>query len=146
MAETQVQDRVVNSDGQTYRGVTSTTETTSDPYTGVATRRSSTREWSGLPLGGRIIGLAAGIVFVLLGFDFVFHAVGAANVGFAAFIFTVGRALAAPFAGIFTTTYAATGSLIVWADVLAVAVYAIAAVVVAKVLSMIADQRAKGAV
>ena len=38
----QVQERVVSNDGHDYRGVTSTTQTTSDPVTGAATRRSST--------------------------------------------------------------------------------------------------------
>jgi hypothetical protein len=139
----QVQDRVVSNDGQTYSGVTSTTQTTSDPYTGAATRRTSTSSWSGRPLAARIVGLAAGIVFILLGFDFIFHAAGAADVGFGAFIYGIGGALAAPFAGIFRTSLTAPGTLIVWADVLAVVVYAIAAAIVVKVVSMGADQRAR---
>ena len=132
----QEQDRVVSNDGQNYRGVTSTTQTTSDPVTGAATRRSSTWAWSGRPLAARLVGLAAGIVFI-------FHAAGAANVGFGAFIFTIGGALAAPFAGIFKTTYATPGTLIIWADVLAVVVYAIAAVIVVKLVSMGTDQHAR---
>ncbi len=139
----QVQDRVVSNDGQNYRGVTSTTQTTSDPVTGAATRRSSTRAWSGRPLAARIVGLAAGIVLIFLGFDFSFHAAGAANVGFGAFIYTIGGALAAPFAGIFKTAYTTSGTLIVWADLLAVVVYAIAAVIVVKMVSMGTDQRAR---
>ena len=62
MADMQVQERLVSNDGQDYRGVTSTTQTTSDPVTGAATRRSSTRARSGRPLAARIVGLAAGIV------------------------------------------------------------------------------------
>jgi hypothetical protein len=143
MADMQVQDRVVSNDGQTYSGVTSTTQTTSDPYTGAATRRTSTSSWSGRPLAARIVGLAAGIVFILLGFDFIFHAAGAANIGFGAFIYAIGGALAAPFAGIFRTTLTAPGTLIVWADVLAVAVYAIAAAIVMKVVGMSTDQHAR---
>jgi hypothetical protein len=143
VAVMQEQDRVVSNDGQNYRGVTSTTQTTSDPVTGAATRRSSTWAWSGRPLAARLVGLAAGIVFIFLGFDFIFHAAGAANVGFGAFIFTIGGALAAPFAGIFKTTYATPGTLIIWADVLAVVVYAIAAVIVVKLVSMGTDQHAR---
>ena len=143
MADTQVQDRVVSNEGQIYSGVTSTTRTTSDPFTGVATSRSSTLSWSGRPLASRIVGLAAGIVFIFLGFDFIFHAAGAANVGFGAFVYTIGGALAAPFAGIFKTTHATPGTLIVWADVLAVVVYVIAATIVAKVVSMGTDHRAR---
>jgi len=90
-----------------------------------------------------MVGLAAGIVSLFLAFDFIFHAAGAANVGFGAFIFTVGEALAAPFAGIFKTTYTTPGTLIIWADALAIVVYAIAAVIVVKVVSMGTDQYAR---
>ncbi|MGA3184212.1 MAG: hypothetical protein ABSE52_06410 [Candidatus Dormibacteria bacterium] len=143
MADTQVQDRVVSNDGQIYSGVTSTTQTTSDPVTGVATRRSSTLSWSGRPLANRIVALIAGIVFIFLGFDFAFHAAGAADVGFGAFIYAVGGAFAAPFAGIFRTIYTTSGARIVWADLLAFAVYAIAAGIVIKVISMTIDEHAR---
>ena len=139
----QTQERVVSSEGQDYRGVTSTTRMTSDPATGVATRRSSTQAWSGRPLAARIIGLAAGIVFIFLGFDFIFHAAGAADVGFAAFIFGIGGALAAPFSGIFRAVSTGSGTFIAWADVLALVVYAIAAAIVIKVISMTNDERAR---
>jgi hypothetical protein len=137
-----VEDRSLTNDGQNYRGVTNTTQTTSDPATGSATRRSSTSVWSGRPLAARVVGLAAGIVVIFLALDFVFHAAGAANVGFGAFIFTIGAALAAPFAGIFKTTSTTAGTLIIWADVLAVAVYVIAATIVMKVISMGTDHHA----
>ena len=135
MIDTQVQDRVETGDGQSYRGVTSTTQTTADPVTGAATRRSSTRTWSGQsPLVG-IIGLMAAVVIVLLALDFIFHATGAANVGFGAFIFSAGTFLASPFTGIFRSTYASQGNLLVWADVLAMAVYTAAAIVVATLVA-----------
>jgi hypothetical protein len=143
LTDMQVQDRVATNDGQNYRGMTSTTQTTSDPITGTATRRSSTRAWSGRPLAARIVGLAVGIVVIFLGLDFIFHATGAANVGFGAFIFTIGAALAAPFAGIFKTTSTTAGTQIIWADALAVAVYAIAAAIVMKVVSIGTDQHAR---
>jgi hypothetical protein len=72
--------------------------------------------------------------------DFVFHATGANNVGFGAFVFSVGTFLAAPFAGIFKTTYAAHGNLIIWADVLAMVIYAVIAVVIVKVVAIVADR------
>ncbi len=143
MTDTQVRDRVVSNDGQIYSGVTSTTQTTSDPVTGAATRRSSTLSWSGRPLANRIVGLAAGIVSLFLGFDFIFHAAGAADVGFGAFIYAVGGAFAAPFAGIFRTINTTSGARIVWADVIAFVVYAIAAAIVIKVISMTIDERAR---
>jgi hypothetical protein len=77
--------------------------------------------------------------------DFVLHAAGATNVGFAAFIFSVGSALAAPFAGIFKTATAAPGNLIVWADLLAIAVYALAAALLSKVVTMVIDSTEKRA-
>ena len=139
----QVQDRAVSSDGQNYGGLTSTTDTTADPVTGGSTRRSSTRTWSGRSPGTTLVGLLAGVVVVLLGFDFAFHAAGASDVGFGAFIFSVGRFLAAPFAGIFKTAYTAQGTLIVWADLLAIAVYAIVAVILVKLVAMVSTSSAK---
>jgi hypothetical protein len=144
MTDTQAQDRVVSDDGQSSRGVTNTTQTMSDPVTGAAIRSSSTRMWSGQSPWLGIVGLLAAIVLILLALDFVFHAAGANNVGFAAFIFSAGSALASPFAGIFKTT-AAQGNPIVWADLLAIVVYALAAGLVGKVVSMIVDSAAKRA-
>ena len=143
MADTEARDRVVSNDGQIYSGVTSTTQTTSDPVTGTAVSRSSTLSWSGRPLANRIVGLAAGIVFIFLGFDFIFRAAGAADVGFGAFVYSIGGALAAPFAGIFKTASTTSGTVIVWADILAAVVYAIAATVLVKVVSMSTDQHAR---
>src|ERR1035441_2178784 len=145
MTDTQVQDRVVSDNGQSYRVLTNTTQTTSDPVTGAAMRSSSTRTWSGQSPWLGIVGLLAAIVLVLLAMDFVLHAAGGANVGVAAFIFSVGSALASPFAGIFKTASAAGGNLIVWADLLAIVVYALAAGLVGKVVSMIVDSAAKRA-
>jgi len=136
MTDTQVRDQAVANDGQNYSGVTSRAQTTVDPVTGATMQRSSTRAWSGTsPVG--IVWLLAGIVLALLALDFVFHATGANNVGFAAFVFSVGTFLAAPFAGIFKTTYGAQGSLMIWADVLAMVIYALVAVVIVKVAAMV---------
>jgi hypothetical protein len=113
-----------------------TTQTTADPATGARTQRSTTRAWSGRAPGVELVWLLGGIVIVLLAMDFILHASGANDVGFAAFVFSVGTALAAPFAGIFKTTYAAHGNLVIWADVLAMVVYALLAALVAKVVTM----------
>ena len=146
MPDVQQQDRVVSEDGQNYRGVTSTTQTLADPVTGASMRTSSTRMWSGESLWIRTVGLIAAVVVVLLALDFVLHATGAANIGFGAFIFSLGTFLAAPFAGIFKTAYATQGNLLVWADLLAIAIYALAASLIAKVVSLIVDGNAKRAV
>ena len=57
--------------------------------------------------------------------------------GFGAFGFSAGTFLAAPFAGIFNTTHAAQGNLIIWADVLAMVIYALIAVAIVKVVGMV---------
>ncbi len=146
MTDTTTQDRAVNNYGQNQSGVNSTTQTTGDPTTGATTRRSSTRAWSGRTPGVEFVWLIAGIVVAFLALDFVFRATGANNVGFAAFVFSVGKFLAAPFAGIFKTTYAAHGNLFVWADVLAMVVYGLVAVVIVKLVAMASARNASTAV
>jgi hypothetical protein len=135
MADMQVNEQVV-SDGQNLSGVTSTTQTTADPATGAQMQRSTTRMWAGRSPGVELVWLIAGIVIAFLALDFIFHALGANNVGFAAFVFSVGTFFAAPFSGIFNTSTAAPGNLVIWADVLAMVVYTLLAVVVVKVVGM----------
>jgi hypothetical protein len=138
MTDMQTRDQAVSTDGQRQSGVTSTTQTAADPVTGASMRRSTTRSWSGTSPAVGIVWLLAGIVLAFLALDFVFHASGANSVGFASFVFSVGTFLAAPFAGIFKTIYAAHGNLIIWADVLAMVIYALLAVVIVKVVAMVA--------
>jgi hypothetical protein len=136
MTDMQSQDQAVTNDGSNQTGVNRTTQTYADPATGASTSRTTTRIWSGRSPGVELVWLIAGIVIAFLALDFIFHAAGANDVGFAAFVFSVGKALAAPFAGIFKTTYAARGNLVVWADVLAMVIYALIAGVIAKVVTM----------
>jgi hypothetical protein len=136
MTDMQTQDQAVTSYGPNQSGVNRTTQTTADPLTGASTRTTTTRAWSGKSPGVEFVWLIAGIVIAFLALDFIFHATGANDVGFAAFVFSVGKALASPFAGIFNTTYAAHGNLVVWADVLAMVIYALAAAVIAKLVAM----------
>lgn len=136
MTDMQTRDQAVTNEGPNQSGVNRTTQTTADPVTGTSTSRSTTRAWSGRAPGVELVWLIAGIVIVFLALDFIFHATGANDVGFAAFVFSIGKALAAPFAGIFATTYAAHGNLVIWADVLAIVIYALAAAVVVKIVTM----------
>jgi hypothetical protein len=145
MTDVQTQDQAVTNYGPVQRGVDNTTRTTADPVTGASTRRSTTRVWSGRSPGVEFVWLICGIALAFLALDFVFHATGANGVGFAAFVFAVGKVLAAPFAGIFKTTYAAHGNLLIWADVLAMVIYALAAAVIVKVLTVIAARSANSA-
>jgi hypothetical protein len=99
----------------------------------------------GAPVGGRtavvpvgyrarqIIWLAVGIVNAILALRFIFLAAGAGDSGFASFIHTVGSALAAPFRGIFANT-TSNGHPLEWADLVAIAVYTLAAWVAAKIV------------
>jgi hypothetical protein len=142
MTDMQTNDQSVTNYGPNRAGVNTTTQTLADPATGASVRRSTTNVWSGRSPGVEVVWLIAGIVIALLALDFIFHAAGANDVGFASFIFAVGKALAAPFAGIFKTAYAARGNLIVWADVLAMVIYGIAAAIVVKVVTLISARSA----
>jgi hypothetical protein len=77
--------------------------------------------------------------------DFVFHAIGALNVGFAALTFTVGSFLASPFVGILKTTSATQGNVFVWADVLAMGAYAVAAVIISSAVARLSRSAARRA-
>ena len=142
MTDMQTQDQAVTNYGSNRTGVNTTTETIADPATGASVRRSRTSVWSGRSPGIEVVWLIAGIVVAFLALDFIFHAAGANDVGFAAFVFAVGKALASPFAGIFKTATAARGNLIVWADVLAMVIYVLAAAVIVKVVTLISARSA----
>jgi hypothetical protein len=145
MSDMQTEDQSVTNYGSNRTGVNTTTQTVADPATGASLRRSTTSVWSGRSPGVEFVWLLAGIVVVFLALDFVFHAAGANDVGFASFVFAVGKALAAPFAGIFKTAYASHGNLIVWADVLAMVIYLLAAAVIVKVVTLISARSATAA-
>jgi hypothetical protein len=125
MTDMQTQDQAVTNYGSNRTGVNTTTETIADPATGASVRRSRTSVWSGRSPGIEVVWLIAGIV-----------------VAFLAIVFAVGKALASPFAGIFKTATAARGNLIVWADVLAMVIYVLAAAVIVKVVTLISARSA----
>ena len=145
MTDMRTEDQSVTNYGTNQTGVNTTTQTVADPASGASVRRSTTSVWSGRSRGVEFVWLIAGIVVAFLALDFIFHASGANDVGFASFIFSVGKALAAPFAGIFNTTYAARGNLIVWADVLAMVIYVLVAAVIVKVVTLISARSATAA-
>lgn len=142
MTDMQTQDQAVTDYGSNRTGVDTTTQTIVDPATGASVRRSRTAVWSGKSPGVEFVWLIAGIVVAFLALDFIFHASGANDVGFAAFVFAVGKALASPFAGIFNTATAARGNLIVWADVLAMVIYVLVAAAIVKVVTLISARNA----
>ena len=86
MTEMQTEDQSVTDYGSNRSGVNTTTQTVADPATGASVRRSRTAVWSGKSPGVEFVWLIAGIVVAFLALDFIFHASGANNVGFAAFV------------------------------------------------------------
>lgn len=108
--------------------------------TGVYTSRTGV-----YPVGYRAIQtvwLIVGIINIILALDFIFRAAGANDTGFANLIFRAGRRLAAPFDGIFNTTAVANGNAVFrWADLLAIAVYSLAAWVVTKIIRIASTPR-----
>jgi hypothetical protein len=97
------------------------------------------------PVGYRtiqLIWLIAGVVDIILALDFIFRAAAANDTGFAHYIYRLGGWLAAPFDGIFNTTTLNGGASVArWSDVLAVAVYSIAAWIVTKLVRITATPR-----
>ena len=143
MTDVQVQDRVA-SDGHSPQAITSTTPMTAAPSYRAAPHTAWPHTWSGRS-AIRLVELAAVVALAFLTLDFVFHAIGALNVGFAALSYTVGSFLASPFVGILKTTSATQGNLFVWADVLAMGAYAVAAVLVSGVVARLSGSAVRRA-
>src|SRR5258706_4892690 len=99
-----------------------------------------------VPVGYRarqLVWLAAGIVNAILALRFIFLGAGAEDSGFAGFIYAAGSALVAPFRGIIGTSSAGNGHPLEWADLVAIAIYTLAAWIVAKIvmISMVREDR-----
>ena len=84
----------------------------------------------------QIIWYILGVVEILLVFRILFKALGANPTGFVSFIYNLSDPLALPFAGIFQITVAKT-NLIEWSTFVAMAVYAIVAYGVVKLIQLI---------
>jgi hypothetical protein len=137
-----VQDPVVSLNGKSAGGMTDTTPTAADPPSRTLTHPARTHTWSGRSLI-RVVELAVLVALAFLTLDFVFHAIGALNMGFAGLTFTVGSFLASPFVGIVKSTSATQGNLFVWTDVLAIGVYAAAAALVLGVVARVTRRSAR---
>jgi hypothetical protein len=117
------------------------------PGTTYSPERIVTRRTSMLPVGYRarqLIWLAVAIVNLILALRFVFLATGANDTGFVSAINQAGTALAYPFQGIFATTAIDGGHLLVWACILAIGIYTVAAWIVDR-LVVITAARDRGA-
>lgn len=136
MTEQHVTEKVTNVETPENEINTTSTREGYSQNQGARMQVRTTHIWSGKSPIAEFIWLVAGVVIIFLVLDFIFHASGANSVGFAAFVFSIGTFLASPFAGIFNTTYAAHGNLVIWADVLAVAIYSLAALGIVKLLTI----------
>jgi hypothetical protein len=108
------------------------------PTTTTRTYASRTSEYSGGSRAVQVVWLILGVVDVILALDFIFRAAGGANTGFAHYVYRIGGWLAGPFDGIFTNTAIVNGrTFIRWADVLAVVIYSLVALAIAKLVQII---------
>ncbi|MDP3994000.1 MAG: YggT family protein [bacterium] len=86
--------------------------------------------------GTQIVWYIAGLLEVLLAFRFVLKLLGAnASAGFTSFIYGITQPLAAPFLSVFKITRV-EGSVFEWTTVLALLVYWLIAIAIAKLLVM----------
>ena len=83
------------------------------------------------------------IVDLILALRFIFYAAGAHDTGFAHAMFVLGAALDAPFRGIFNVTERSIGHPLQWADLLAIAIYSVAAWIVARLVTIAATPPAR---
>lgn len=113
----------------------------------VAGRSVSAGRTAVIPVGYRarqIVWLCATIVNFILALRFIFLAAGASDEGFAGFIYAAGAALASPFRGILGTSSAGNGHPLEWADLVAIAVYTLAAWIVARIVMISAVREDRG--
>jgi len=92
----------------------------------------------------QMVWLAIAVVDIFLALRFVLLAAGAGLSGFTTIVDTVGGALAWPFQGVFGVT-SASGHPLQWVDLLAIAVYTVAAWIVAKLVMIAAVPRDRSA-
>ncbi|MBV9099684.1 MAG: hypothetical protein JOZ46_13090 [Candidatus Dormibacteraeota bacterium] len=83
------------------------------------------------------------ITDLILALRFIFYAAGAHDTGFAHAMFVLGSALDAPFRGIFNVTEHTAGHPLQWADLLAIAIYSVAAWIVARLITIAATPPAR---
>lgn len=110
-----------------------------------ATAKASRSRTTVYPVGYRtiqLVWLLAVVADIILALDFAFKAANAHNTGFAHYIFRLAGWLAAPFNGIFNPSTAANGSVLRWADVLAVVIYTVAAWIITRLVRIVATPRA----
>jgi hypothetical protein len=138
------EERVVTNTGTTSPGEVPVTAPTAPAATTApaSTTTTSTYRRSGESQGVyrtvQLVWLIVGVIDLLIALDFIFRAAAANNTGFAHYMYRIGGRLAAPFDGIFNLTVVNGKSVIRWPDVLAIAIYTIAAYIVVKLVRIVA--------
>jgi hypothetical protein len=138
------EQQVVTNTGPTPVEGAPVTAPTSAPATQVpsSTTTTSTYRRSGESQGVfrtvQLIWLIVGVIDLLIALDFIFRAAAANNTGFAHYMYRIGGRLASPFDGIFNLTVVNGKSVLRWPDVLAVAIYTIAAYILVRLVRIFA--------
>ncbi len=83
-----------------------------------------------------LIWLSVAVVDAFLGLDFLFRAIAAGPSGFVSVVERVGDALASPFAGLFSSSVPQVGHTTDWAALVAIVVYTLAALIVARLVAI----------
>lgn len=91
----------------------------------------------------QLLWLAMGVVDAILALDFLFKLIGAAAVGFVAFVGNLALPLAAPFRGVLTTNVGAGAHLAYWPDVVGIVVYSLAAWILIALVGIAAAPRTR---
>jgi hypothetical protein len=131
------EERVVTNTGTTPQGeVPVTTAAPAATTTTSSYRRSG--ESQGVYRTVQLVWLIVGVIDLLIALDFIFRAAAANNTGFAHYMYRIGGRLASPFDGIFNLTVVNGKSVLRWPDLLAIAIYTIAAYIVVKLVRIVA--------
>ncbi|MBV8529626.1 MAG: hypothetical protein JOZ75_15045 [Candidatus Dormibacteraeota bacterium] len=97
-------------------------------------RRGDSRTASPRSRGRSLLWVALAIVNVILVLDFIFLLAGANDVGFGHIVYGVGSALNAPFRNLFNITVTRHGHPVQWADLIAIVIYTVAAVIIDRLI------------
>jgi hypothetical protein len=88
--------------------------------------------------GRSLLWVALVLVNVILALDFIFFLAGANDVGFGHIVYGVGNALNVPFRGLFNISLTPGAHPVQWADVIAIVVYTMAALIIDRLIVIVA--------
>lgn len=85
----------------------------------------------------QLMWVALAIVDLFLVLHFIFLLSGAGDVGFGRIVYVVGDALNAPFRGLFNVGVTHGGHPIQWADIVAIVIYSVVALIIDRVIAIL---------